>query len=91
VATVVDPSERLAGRLAPVGAVCLLPVSLVPWILWLAGWTFGITALLSGLAHLALAARLAWRPGDATARALWRVSLVHLPLLLVAPVPPVRW
>lgn len=91
VATVVDPSGRLAGRLALVGAACLFPVSLVPWILCLVGPAFAIAALLSGLAHLALAARFAWQPNDATARALWRVSLVHLPLLLVALVLDVRW
>jgi protoheme IX farnesyltransferase len=90
VATVVDPSGRLAGRLALLGAACLLPVSLVPSILSLAGLTFGITALLSGMAHLALAARFAWRPNDATARALWRVSLAHLPLLLIVLVVTVR-
>lgn len=91
VATVVDPSGRLAGRLALVGAACLLPVSLAPWMLSLVGPAFAIAAILSGLAHLAVAARFAWRPGDATARALWRVSLVHLPLLLVALVLDVRW
>ena len=88
---VVDPSGRLAGRLALVGAACLLPVSVVPSMLSPAGWAFGITATLSGLAHLAFAARFAWRPDDARARALWRVSLVHLPLLLVALVLAVRW
>ncbi len=91
VATVVDPSGRLAGRLALAGAACLLSVSLIPWLLSPSDWTFGVVALLFGLIHLVFAARFALRPNDATARALWRVSLVHLPLLLSALVLAVRW
>lgn len=91
VATVVDPSGRLAGGLALLGIAGLLAASLVPWVLLPAEWPFGIMALLSGLAHLALAARFAWCRHDATARALWRVSLLHLPLLLLTLVPAVRW
>jgi len=84
VATVVDPSGRLAGRLAVLGAACLLPVSLVPYVCSAAGWTYGMAACVTGVAHLAAAARFARQRNDATARALWRVSLIHLPLLLAA-------
>ncbi len=90
VATVVDPSGRLAGRLALAGAVCLLPVSLIPWMLLPTGWTFGVVALLSGLGHVVFAARFASRPDDVAARALLRVSLIHLPLLLSALALAVR-
>jgi len=90
VATVVDPSGRLAGCWAAFGAGCLLLVSLVPPLLSLAGWGFGVVALLLGVAHLASAARFLRRRDDATARTLWRVSLLHLPALLLALLIAVR-
>jgi protoheme IX farnesyltransferase len=84
VAAAADPSGRLAGRLALSGAAGLLPASLVPAMLSMVGWPYVVIALLSGLIHLAFAARFLRRPTDANARALWRVSLVHLPVLLTS-------
>ncbi|MBN1855271.1 MAG: protoheme IX farnesyltransferase [Pirellulales bacterium] len=82
VAAVVDPSGRLAGRLALLGALGLLLASLAPTMLSPASWTYFAVALSLGLAHLVLAARFRGEPNDANARALWQMSLVHLPLLL---------
>jgi protoheme IX farnesyltransferase len=90
VATVVDPTGRAAGRLAVFGATGLWLVSLVPTTFLTAGWAFGACALVLGVVHLGFAARFLRRPDDATARALWHVSLVHLPLLLVALLVAVR-
>ena len=84
VASVVDPSGRVTGALAFSGTVCLLPVSLAPWILDLAGRGYLACALPLGLAYLALAFALLWRRDDAAARWLLRASLVYLPGLLVA-------
>ena len=80
----VDPSGRLAGRLALAGAAGLLLTSLVPAALSTVGWPYFVVALSLGLAHLALAAKFLARPTDANARALWRMSLVHLPVLLTS-------
>ena len=82
VAAVVDPSGRLAGRLALLGAIGLLLTSLVSAMLSTVGWLYVALALALGLAHLTLAARFMGRPSDAGARILWRASLVHLPVLL---------
>lgn len=84
VATVVDPSGRLAGRWALAGAAGLLLASLVPAILSMVGWPYIAVALSLGLAHVAIAAMFLGKPTDANARALWRMSLVHLPVLLTS-------
>jgi heme o synthase len=88
VAAVVDPSGQLAGCLAILGAAGLLLASLVPATRSTVGWPYVAVALSLGLAHLAFAARFFSRPTDARARALWRMSLVHLPVLLVALLLP---
>lgn len=84
VASVVDPSGRLAGRLAFVGAVGLLLASLAPAMLPTIGWPYIAVALSLGLIHVAIAAKFLGRPTDANALALWRMSLVHLPVLLAS-------
>jgi protoheme IX farnesyltransferase len=82
VAAVVDPSGRLAGRVALFGAAGLLLVSLAPMAFASVAWPYGVVAVVFGLVDLASAGRFLQYPSDATARALWRVSLVHLPALL---------
>jgi len=83
-AAVVDPSGRLAGRMALIGAAGLLVASLIPAVLSTAPWPYAAVAVALGLAHVAFAARFLGRPTDAHARALWRMSLVYLPVLLTA-------
>ena len=90
VAAVVDPSGRLAGRLALVGASGLLLTSLVPAMLSTVGWPYLPIALCLGLAHLAFAVKFLGRPTDANAGTLWRMSLVHLPVLLMSLLLSVR-
>ena len=46
------------------------------------GWPYVTVALPLELAHLALAAKFLSKPSDASARTLWRMSLIHLPVLL---------
>jgi protoheme IX farnesyltransferase len=84
VAAVADPSGRLTGRLALIGAVGLLTVSLVPAMLSMVGWLYVVVVMSLGLTHLAIAAEFLNQPSDANARTLWRVSLVHLPVLLIS-------
>jgi heme O synthase-like polyprenyltransferase len=48
------------------------------------GWPYIAVALSLGLAHVAIAAMFLGKPTDANARALWRMSLVHLPVLLTS-------
>ncbi|MHB1033091.1 MAG: heme o synthase [Pirellulales bacterium] len=84
VAAVVDPSGRLAGQMAVMGALGLLLASVLPAGFSLGGWPYLGVAVLLGLAHLTVAARFLAGPTDVNARALWRMSLVHLPALLAA-------
>lgn len=91
VATVVDPSGRLAGRLAVLGTACLLPVSLAPSMLSLTGWAYAAVAIVSGLVHLAVAASFLKHRSDGSAVRLRRTSLAHLITLLVALLFALRW
>jgi protoheme IX farnesyltransferase len=84
VATVVDPSGRIAARLAMAGAIALLPVSAVPWLAGRAGWGYVAAAMLLGLGYLACAAAFWRRTDDARARALLWGSLIYLPATCAA-------
>lgn len=79
---VVEPDGAATGRQAVLYALGLVPVSLLPLPLGLAGGVYGAGALLLGLAFLAAAVRFMAQPNEpARARALFRLSLVYLPLL----------
>ena len=84
VAAVVDPSGRLAGRLAMMGAAGLLLTSLIPAMLSAVGRPYVAIALPLGLIHLSFAVVFLNKPSDSNARALWRMSLIHLPVLLTS-------
>jgi len=85
VAAAADPTGRLAGRLALWGAAGLLAASLAPVALsTCCGWTYALVAASLGVAHLVVAAKFLAAPGDANARSLKRIALVHLPALLAA-------
>lgn len=81
--TVVDPSGSRAGAQAFLAALVLLPVSLLPAGMGLAGPAYLVWALALGLGQLACAARFLGRQDDTSARLLLRASLVYLPALLV--------
>ncbi len=79
---VVDPSGRRAGRVATAGALALLPVSLLPAAIGMAGpwylcWAAGLGLWQALRAFQFLAGR-----DDRTARALFRATLAYLPALL---------
>lgn len=87
VASVTDPSGRAAGWLATLGALALLPISLLPGIAggWgRAGAGYATAALLLGGAYLISAVVFQRHPSQHSARRLLRVSVLHLPALLLA-------
>ena len=87
VAPVVDPTGRTAGVLAVLGAVLLLPVMAVPALVEPSGWPYvgyGALHCSSALHTLVCAVRFARRRNTQTARRLLRVSLIYLPLVLLA-------
>ena len=85
-ATVVDPSGRLAGWHAVPTAILLFPVSLSA-ALWLPerGAMIGyvLMALVLNIWYLAASVRFARRTDDSTARRLMLVSLLYLPLYMI--------
>ena len=82
VATVTDPSGRAAGVQAVLGAVSLLPVTMV-FAMTHFEVTFALAfACLLGIGQMLLAWQFFRQPNDRRARALLRASLVYLPTVL---------
>jgi protoheme IX farnesyltransferase len=81
---VIEPDGRKTGRQAVVYAAALLPVSLVPSVIGLCGFTYASIALPLGVALLCLAARFARTRVDAAARLLFFASIAYLPLMWAA-------
>jgi protoheme IX farnesyltransferase len=84
VATVVDPSGRTAAALSVVGALALIPVSLVPVFTESAGWLYGTFAILIGLGYFIPSVRFLLQVNDRNAKAMLRASFVYLPAVLAA-------
>ena len=82
--SVVEPDGRSTGRQALVYALALLPVSLLPTFVGVAGWIYFWAAFVLGLGMVGLSARFAARRLDSAARALFFASITYLPLLWAA-------
>ncbi len=80
--SVVDPDGRRTGRQAMVQTAMLLPVSLLPFALGLAGPVYVCGAILLGLCFFWLAFQFARTLALRRARHLFYFSLIHLPVLL---------
>ena len=83
-ATVVDPTGRLAASMAVLGAILLLPVSLLPILVSRPGGWYGVVVSIAGLVYLAASIAFLRHPTTIAARRLLRVSVIHLVALLVA-------
>jgi len=81
---VIEADGRRAGRAAFWYALALLPVSVAPVWLGIAGTAYLVVAAVLGAAMLWLAVRFALAREDATARALFFGSITYLPLLWIA-------
>lgn len=81
--SIVDPSGRRAGLQAVLGALVLLPVSLLPAVVNFAGPWYLSVALVLGMFQLALAVWFARQRDELSARWLLRASLVYLPVVFV--------
>jgi protoheme IX farnesyltransferase len=83
---VVDPQGRRTARQAVSHTLGLLPVSLCPFLLKLAGPVYLAGALILGLAFLWFAVRFARQLTVARARQFFFASILYLPLLLTVMV-----
>lgn len=79
---VIDPQGRRTGRHAVAQTLVLLPVSVCPFVLRLAGPIYLAGALILGLAFLWYALQFARHLTVPRARQLFYVSIAYLPLLL---------
>ncbi len=77
-----ERSRSVAGFLACGYAAVLVPISLLPGQLALAGGPYRVAAVLLSLGYLAAAVRFVWHESRETARGLLYSSLVYLPALL---------
>jgi protoheme IX farnesyltransferase len=82
----IEPSGHGTARHIFVNALALLAVGLLPTLVGMAGWAYFVTAAAMGLWMLAGAASVALRRTEAAARTLLRVSLVYVPVVLLAMV-----
>jgi heme o synthase len=79
---VVDPAGGSTSRQIVLYGLALLPTSLLPAVVGLAGPAYFAGALVLGLAFLGVGLYTAWTRTTASARLLLRVSVVYLPALL---------
>jgi protoheme IX farnesyltransferase len=83
-ATVVDPTGQLAARVAVLGALVLIPISLVPTMVGRLGWGYAMVVSILGLIYLAASFAFLRHTTNTAARRLLRVSVIHLVVLLLA-------
>ena len=86
---VVEPDGKSTVRQALIYAVLMVPVSLLPFWLHMAGWIYAVAAVALGIGYLAATVRFrkiqtatAEAESRGYARSLLQVSVIYLPLLL---------
>jgi protoheme IX farnesyltransferase len=88
---VLEPDGRSTGRQALLYSIVLLPVSVAPALVNLAGAAYVAAALVLGSALVALSVRFARERSTVAARRLFLASIVYLPLLWGALVVDRIW
>jgi protoheme IX farnesyltransferase len=81
---VVQPDGKNMFAQVVLYSVVLIPVSLMPWLAALAGWTYFVAAIALGLLMLGTGIVFAARQDRVAARRVLHASLVYLPGLLIA-------
>ena len=81
---VIEPEGRCAGRQAVIYAAALVPVSLAPTLVGIAGPIYCGVALVLGAALLVLSIRFATTRNERAARTLFFGSITYLPLIWIA-------
>lgn len=81
---VVEPDGASTSRQSLLYAAALVPVSLLPSALGLAGLTYAIAAVVLGIAFAGMALRFATARTQQNARRLFLTSLIYLPAIWIA-------
>ncbi len=81
---VIEPSGRSTGRQAVLYAAAMIPVSLLPTLLGLAGPRYLVTAIVLGAVVLWLSVEFAVNRTHVVARRLFFATIIYLPLVLGA-------
>jgi protoheme IX farnesyltransferase len=79
----IEPEGLMTARQIALYGLALLPVSLVPSVIGVAGAVYFFGALALGLGFAGMAAKAAWARSAQSARRLFRTSILYLPALLV--------
>jgi heme o synthase len=79
---VVEPDGKSTSRMILIYCTGLIPVSLFPTILGMAGYIYFTTALLCGLVFLYFSIRVALSPTNMNAKYLVLASVFHLPVVM---------
>jgi protoheme IX farnesyltransferase len=77
------PLPHITGLMAVAYAVCLIPVSLLPTHLGLAGSTYAYVAMVLGGLYLSAAILFAYDETRMSARRVLWTALIYLPVLLI--------
>ena len=80
---VIDAQGHRAGRQALLYSAALVPMSVAPFVLGIAGPTYGVVAAVLSLVLLWCAGRFAQTRDEASARLLFYGSITYLPLLWI--------
>lgn len=78
---VIEPEGKMTARQIVIFALMLLPISLAPFFVVLAGWTYLVGASLLGLWFLYESVNTARAKTNKSARRLLLVSVIYLPLI----------
>lgn len=78
---VVEPSGKMTARQIVIFTVMLLPISLAPFFVTLAGWVYLVGASLLGLWFLYESVKTAREKSNKSAKRLLLVSVIYLPLI----------
>jgi heme o synthase len=79
---VVEPDGKSTSRMILIYCTGLLPISLLPTVMDLAGYVYFVIALAGGLAFLYFSVRVALQPTNTNAKYLVLASVFHLPLVM---------
>jgi protoheme IX farnesyltransferase len=78
---VVHPDGGTTAAQIAIHSFTLLPATLLPVVLGMAGFSYAVSALLIGIVFLGLGLRASWTLAHSDARRLFLASLAYLPLI----------